>query len=325
MRNESDSPARHRVAVVATGGVPLFELAIAVEVFGIDRRDLTPDWYEFVLVAGDGAGTATSHGLSVPDACGLEALATADTVIVPACADVHDVAPAPLLAALRAAHERGSRVAAICSGAFVLAQAGLLDGRRATTHWMHADELARRHPAVVVDAQVLYVHDDVWTSAGSAAGLDMCLEIVRHDHGAALANELARRIVIPPHRDGGQAQYVRMVGPGARDRGPDVLDWARHNLARATVTRMAAQAGVSTRTLNRRVQAQTGRSPQLWLQRLRLDTAAELLETTDRPLDSIARQVGLGSASNLRARFVRGFGVSPSSYRHTFGSPTPGR
>lgn len=321
VRKKSDTASRHRVALVASPGVPLFELAIAAEVFGIDRRDLTPDWYEFALVASEAPATTIAHGLAVPADTGLEDLQRADTIIIPACATVHAHAPAPLLSALRAAHARGARIAAICSGSFVLAEAGLLDGRRATTHWMHAAELATRYPAVNVDPTVLYIHDDVWTSAGSAAGMDMCLELVRQDHGAAIANELARRIVTPPHRDGGQAQYIRPVsaaGPPRRD----VQDWARHHLADATITDMARHAGISTRTLNRHFHDTTGLAPQTWLQRLRLQTAAELLETTELTIDTIARRVGLGTSTNLRAQFTTTYSTSPASYRRTFHTST---
>jgi AraC family transcriptional activator FtrA len=279
VRKESDTPRRHRVVLVAAAGVPLFELAIATQVFGFDRRDITPDWYDFAIVGvDDAAPTRIEHGIIVPAGAGLSALRSADTVIVPACADIHGCSPDALLDALRAAHGRGARIAAICSGSFVLAEAGLLHARRATTHWMHADELARRYPTVDVDPAVLYVCDGVWTSAGSAAGLDMCLEMVRRDLGAAVANEVARRTVTPPHRDGGQAQYVRPAAGHAGQGSPDVREWAHRNIADATVTAMAGYAGVSVRTLNRQFRDQTRQPPQVWLQRLRLDTAAELLE-----------------------------------------------
>ncbi|WP_230486925.1 GlxA family transcriptional regulator [Nocardioides anomalus] len=315
MSKESDS--RHRVVLVASPGVPLFELSIPAEVFGIDRRELTPQWYDFALVSTDEPGTAVAHGLVVPAGAGLAALEQADTVVVPACADVQGAPPPALVEALRAAHARGTRIAATCTGSFVLAEAGLLDGRRAATHWMHADALRRRYPSVRVDEQVLYVHDDVWTSAGSAAGLDMCLELVRRDLGSAVANELARRIVVPPHRGGGQAQFIR---PSTRTAGPrrDVQEWARAHLADATVVAMAEHAGVSTRTLHRQFLGRTGQSPQAWLQGLRLDTAAELLESTDLGIGAVAHRVGLGTATNLRAQFAAAYGVPPSDYRATF-------
>jgi transcriptional regulator GlxA family with amidase domain len=255
----------------------------------------------------------------VPAGAGLAELGRADTVVVPACASVHGHAPSSLLDALRAAHHRGARIAAICSGTFVLAEAGLLNGRRATTHWMHCGELAARYPRVRVDPSVLYVHDGVWTSAGSAAGLDMCLELVRQDHGSAVATEVARRIVSPPHRDGGQAQFISPVpARDARAVDQDMHLWAREHLADATVTLMARRAKVSTRTLGRQFRERAGTTPQAWLRRLRVGAAAELLETTDLTVEHIAHRVGLGTAANLRAAFAATFGVPPQHYRRTF-------
>lgn len=308
--------------LVASPGVPLFEFAIPTEVFGTDRSDLTPDWYQFAVAGVDEPVTSLAHGLSVPAGQGLGALTQADTVIVPACVEVHQHAPDNLLSALRAAHQRGARIASICSGAFVLAEAGLLDQRRATTHWMHAGELARRYPTIDVDPTVLYVHDELWTSAGSAAGLDMCLELVRQDHGAAIANEVARRVVTPPHRTGGQAQYIRPVTNGPATPRPDVQDWARRTLPSVTVAAMARYCQVSQRTLNRNFRTQTGMPPQQWLQHARLEAAAELLEATRLTTEAIARRVGLGSASNLRAHFNSTYGVSPAHYRQTFNTAT---
>lgn len=308
---------RHRVVVIATQDVPLFELSIPCEIFGVDRTDLTPDWYEFELVAGT-TGTTTSRGLTVPAGRGLAALEDADTIIVPACSSIHTAAPPELLAALVAANGRGTRIASVCSGAFVLAEAGLLAGRRATTHWMHADELAARYPSVTVDATVLYIHDGLWTSAGSAAALDMCLELVRLDHGAAVANEVARRIVVPPHRSGGQAQYLR---PRPTPIGSDLaetLDWARSNLATVTITAIADHAGTSARTLHRTITRLTGNSPQEWLLRLRTHAAQELLESTTLTIAAIAARTGLGSAANLRTHFANNIGIPPSEYRSRF-------
>lgn len=299
--------------------MPVFEFAIAAEVFGIDRSDLTPDWYEFTVAGVDEPATAIAHGITVPAGNGLTALRSADTVIIPACADVRAHAPAALLAELRAAHNRGARIAGICSGTFVLAEAGLLDHRRATTHWMHATELASRYPYIAVDPAVLYVHDGVWTSAGSSAGLDMCLELVRQDHGASIANEVARRIVAPPHRAGGQAQYIRSIAPVGGQSQRNAHDWARRNLADATVAALADYAQVSQRTLHRQFREQTGLSPQAWLQRTRLEAAAELLESSQLTIEAIARRVGLGTAANMRAHFASTYGVAPARYRQTFG------
>lgn len=313
--------------MVATPEVPVFELAIPCEVFGIDRDELTSAWYTFELVA-TCPEVATSHGLGVPPGRGLTALADADTIIVPACGSIHRDAPAALLTALRSAYARGARIASLCSGAFVLAQAGLLDGRRATTHWMHAAELAARYPRIQVDPSVLYLNEGVWTSAGSAAALDMCLELVRVDHGAAIANEVARRIVIPPHRSGGQAQYIRPrpvpIGPALGD----TLGWARRNLDTVTVTAIAARAGTSSRTLHRMMRRLTGGSPREWLMRERLRSAQELLESTNLTTDAIAMRTGLGSAANMRGHFSRTLGLSPTQYRDTFATtrrPTSGR
>ncbi len=322
MRKESATRRRHRVVLVASPGVPLFEFAIAAEVFGTDRRSLTEDWYEFTIAGVDAPTTAIARGMTVPTPTGLAALTRADTVIVPACVDVHAHAPDALLDALRQAHARGARIAGICSGSFVLAEAGLLTGRRATTHWLHAGELAARYPDIAVDPTVLYVHDDVWTSAGSAAGMDMCLELVRQDLGAGVANEVARYVVTPPHRDGGQAQFIRTTYPSAAPRGQDVQEWARGSLSEVTVTDMARYAGISQRTLNRRFRDSVRMSPQDWLQRTRLDVAAEQLETTDLTIEAIARRVGLGSATNLRARFAGTYGVPPAQYRRTFNRRT---
>ena len=311
------------VAVVALPGTPIFELAVPCEVFGVDRSDLAPGWYDFGIypVAGD---VSVAHGFGVPDGHDLAALSGAGTVLVPGCRSIHDGAPQQLLAALRAAHDRGARVAGICSGGFVLAQAGLLDGLRATTHWMHAGELARRFPTVTVDGDVLYVQQGrIWTSAGTAAAIDLCLELVRQDHGASIANEVARRMVIPPHRGGGQAQYIRTTTVTAYgDPLADVLAWARANIHRnLAISDLANRAGVSHRTLIRRFRATTRTTPQQWLARERTMLAQQMLETTPLPIDRIAQRSGHGTAANMRLQFQRHVGVSPSAYRATFNLP----
>lgn len=316
MRKKS---ATHRVIVVATPRAPVFELGVACEVFGIDRSDLTPAWYDFELV-GTETQTMLAHGLTVPEGRGLPSLAEADTIVVPACASIHDDPPAGLAEAIATAHQRGARIASICSGAFVLAASGILDGRQAATHWMHADELARRYPRVRVNSSALYLHDDrIWTSAGSAAGLDLCLELVRQDFGAAITNEVARRVVTPPHRAGDQAQYIRRTPTNDPANIARLHQWARENLTDVSVATLAARAGVSERTLNRLFCASTQMTPQGWLQRERLTAAQELLETTNLTLEVIARRVGLGTPANLRAHFTTTFGVSPRTYRDTFG------
>jgi AraC family transcriptional activator FtrA len=309
----------HKVAVAVVDGVALFELAVAWEVFGTDRRELTQDWYDFRLVAAEPGEIRTQGGFKLETPYGVEALAEADTIIVPACADVdaHD----PLLVELRAAHDRGARIASICTGAFVLAAAGLLDGRRATTHWMHAEQLAERYPNVDVDPNVLYVEDGpIFTSAGTAAGIDMCLHMVRLDLGSEVANAVARRMVVPPHRNGGQAQYVDAPLPRADEDtlGP-VLDWAVANLEEPlTLEDMARKARISTRTLVRRFQAATGTTPLQWLLGQRVRRAQHLLEATNEPVERIASLAGFGTAANLRQHFTRTVGVPPMTYRRTF-------
>lgn len=319
------SARAHQVAVPVPAGTPVFELAVPCEVFGQDRSDLVSPWYGLTLCPVGSAPVALRHGLALTGGGTLDDLAAADTVVVPAWSDPLREPPADLLDALRAAHARGARVASICTGAFVLAAAGLLDGRRATTHWMYADDLAVRYPRVRVDAGVLYTDDgDVLTSAGTAAGLDLCVHMVRADHGARIAAEVARRLVVPPHRDGGQAQYIRspLPAPGAEaDTVSAVMAWALEHLDRPlTVADLARRAAMSQRTFARAFAAAAGTSPMHWLARRRIAAAQELLETTDLPVERIAARVGFGSAVTLRARFGQVAGVSPSQYRRTFAS-----
>ena len=313
----------HQVAVPVPAGTPVFELAVPCEVFGQDRSDLVSPWYGLTLCPVGAPPVSLRHGLALTGGGSLDDLAAADTVVVPAWSDPLREPPADLLDALRAAHARGARIASICTGAFVLAAAGLLDGRRATTHWMYADDLAVRYPRVRVDAGVLYTDDgDVLTSAGTAAGLDLCVHVVRADHGARIAAEVARRMVVPPHRDGGQAQYIRspLPPPGAEaDAISRVMAWALEHLDRPlTVADLARRAAMSQRTFARAFAAAAGTSPMHWLARRRIALAQELLETTDLPVERIAARVGFGSAVTLRARFGQVAGVSPSQYRRAF-------
>jgi transcriptional regulator GlxA family with amidase domain len=317
----------HQVAVPVPGDTPLFELAVPCEVFGLDRSELVAPWYGFTLCPVGKAPVGLPHGLTLTGGGSLDDLAAADTVVVPAWSDPRSEPPADLLDALRAAHDHGARIASICSGAFVLAAAGLLDGRRATTHWRYADALAARYPQVRVDPNVLYTDDgDVLTSAGTAAGLDLCLHMIRADHGARVAAEVARRLVVPPHRDGGQAQYIRspMPPPGAEaDAISSVMAWALEHLDRPmTVADLARRAAMSPRTFARAFAAAAGTSPMHWLARRRISAAQELLETTDLPVDRIAEKVGFGSAVTLRSRFTQVAGVPPSQYRRTFAGRT---
>lgn len=314
-----------RVVVPMLETVALFELAVPVGVFGpTDRADLAPDWYELV-VCGTGTHTA-SAGLTVSARAGLSALRTADLVIVPACVMPDYEAPPALLSALRAAHARGARIASLCTGAFVLAAAGLLDGRTVTTHWMYADELRRRHPAVTVDERPLYVDDgDILTSAGTAAALDLCLHIVRTDFGAAVAAEVSRRMVIAPHREGGQSQYIPAPVPARTDGFAPVLDWAVRHLDRPlTMAELADRAGMSLRTFGRHFADRVGVTPLAWLNQQRLARARALLETTDLPVETVAQRSGLGTGSGLRQHFQRAYGTTPASYRRTFRAAVAG-
>ncbi|WP_327350760.1 helix-turn-helix domain-containing protein [Streptomyces sp. NBC_01304] len=308
------------VALAVFDGVPHFELASACEVFGVDRSDLADPWYEFMLCGNPGTVRVGGRFSLEPDQ-GLDRLAQADTVIVPACVDPEQDPPADLVEAIRAAYEAGARIASLCTGAFVLAAAGLLDGRRATTHWWHAAALADRYPHITVDAGVLYIDNgQVLTSAGKAAAMDLCLHLVRLDHGAAVANALARRLVVPPHRAGGQAQFVETPMPEQRDTplGP-LLPWVMARLDRPlTVEDLARRANMSSRHLARHFHATTGTTPLRWLLNQRIQRARELLETTDDSVDAIATATGMGTATTLRRHFHRTVGVSPVTYRQTF-------
>ncbi|MEU6176116.1 helix-turn-helix domain-containing protein [Streptantibioticus parmotrematis] len=314
---ETDMP--RTVAVAISDGIPILEVAAPCEVFGVNRVDLSDPWYDFMVCGSD---SARFGGWFRPEgARSLDELATAHTVIIPACRDVAEEPPAELVEAVRAAHDAGARIVSICTGSFVLAAAGLLDGRRATTHWIHADLLAARYPGVTVDADVLYVDEgDVLTSAGKSAGIDLCLHLVRLDHGAAVANALARRLVMPPHRDGGQAQFVAPPAVSGQDHPlADLLPWVTARLDEPmTVVDLARQANMSTRTLSRHFNAVTGKTPLQWLLSQRINQAQELLETTDQSIEQIAAQTGMGTAGTLRRHFNRMVGVSPDTYRRTF-------
>jgi transcriptional regulator GlxA family with amidase domain len=308
-----------RIGVVAFDGVVPFDLAMPCEVFGRARlRDGRPA-YEVRVCGVSPEVDAGAFRLRAP--AGLRALAGVDTVIVPGVADLGRAPPPALLAALRAAARRGARLASICSGAFVLAAAGLLDGRRATTHWLAAGELERRYPAVRVDANVLYVDEgQILTSAGAAAGLDLCLHLVRRDHGAAVAADAARTSVMPLERAGGQAQFI-VHAPTTPEGGSlePLQRWLEQHLERRLgLDEIARRAAMSTRTLNRRFREQTGMTPLQWLLQARVRRAQQLLETTGQPLEQVAERAGFGSATTLRQRFGRVVGASPQAYRRAF-------
>ncbi|WP_043715439.1 helix-turn-helix domain-containing protein [Kutzneria sp. 744] len=311
------------VALAAADGMRHLELAVACEVFGADLSGVVAPWYEVVVCASD---TVRIGRFRLEPDHGLDRLAHADTVIVPALADVDADPPADLVDAVRAAHEAGARVVSLCTGAFVLAAAGLLDGRRATTHWAHTGALAARHPRVEVDPDVLYVDSgSVLTSAGKAAAMDLCLHLVRSDHGSAIANTIARSLVVPPHRAGGQAQFVTAPVP-AQDNHPlaELLPWATQRLDQPmTVEDLARRANMSSRNLGRHFRSVTGATPLQWLLTQRIRHAQELLETTDDSVDAIAAAVGMGTAATLRRHFNRTVGVPPDAYRRTFRSSSP--
>ncbi|WP_067820232.1 helix-turn-helix domain-containing protein [Actinomadura kijaniata] len=307
------------VAVAVADGILHFELALAYELFSSPPPVSVEDWYEPVI-CGAGAVRADGRFLLEPDG-GLDRLALADTVIVPGWADVDTDPPADLVDAVRAAHEAGARVASLCTGAFVLAAAGLLEGLRATTHWAHTEALAARHPRIEVDPDVLYVDNgSVLTSAGKAAAMDLCLHLVRRDHGSVVANAVARRLVVPPHRPGGQAQFVATPVPERHDHPlSDLLAWAARRLDQPlTVEDLARQANMSSRHLGRHFRSMTGTTPLQWLLTQRIRRAQELLETTDDSVDAIAEATGMGTATTLRRHFNRTVGVPPDSYRRTF-------
>jgi transcriptional regulator GlxA family with amidase domain len=316
-------PSVHVVAVLALDGVVAFDMAVPCQVFGSTTTTGDLPLYETrVCTRPGGAATSAALGrMRLETPFGLDALSTADTIVVPGHEDAEADPPGEVLDALRAAADRGARIASICVGAFVLAAAGLLDGRRVTTHWHYARRLARRHPRVEVDPAVLYVDDgQVLTSAGVAAGIDLCLHVVRRDHGAAMAARTARRIVMAPQRDGGQAQFIRYEDP--LDGEPALqrtLAWLEANLhCPLTLDDIARHAAISVRTLTRRFREQAGTTPLQWLARARVRRAQELLESTDLPVERVAAESGFGSPVTLRAHFARSIGASPQAYRNAF-------
>nr|WP_183749932.1 transcriptional regulator FtrA [Rhizobium sp. BK196] len=315
-------PVNRRVVSLAYDGLCTFEFGITAEIFGLDRPEAGPNWYQFKSVSLEEQVLHACGGLMVK-ATGSEAdLHQAGTIIVPGWRGPDAPVPDPICDALIRAHRGGARIISICGGAYVLAAAGLLDGRRATTHWRFAEHLARRYPAIEIDATCLYIDEgDILTSAGSSAGIDLCLHIVRSDFGAELANTVARRLVMYSHRQGGQSQFIERPVPLRReaDRLSSILDHILANLQNPhTISSLARHAGMSERTFQRRFQSLTGLSPLKWILRERLEQARILLETSPTAPDEIARVTGLGSAENLRLQFGRHYGVSPVTYRNRF-------
>lgn len=308
----------HEVAVLAMHGFVPFDLSIPCEVFGRVRLFGEKPAYR-VRVCGE-ANIVRTEAFSLRASSNLKHLASADTVIIPGLDDAGRRIRPAVLAAIRTAWAKGARIASICSGAFVLAETGLLDGRRATTHWMGTAELARRFPRITVDPDVLFVDEGrIITSAGAAAGLDMCLHIVRQDHGQAVAAHAARLAVAPLDRGGGQAQFIRPEPPSSNASLASLLDWMRANAHQPLdVDTLAAHACVSPRTFARRFREQTGTTPLQWLLRARIQRAQELLETTSSTIDEVATATGFEAAVTFRTRFHRIVGVSPSAYRSSF-------
>ncbi len=310
----------HHVVAVVNPVQGTFELGCAAEVFGTVRSGV-PQHYTFTVCAETPGPVPTSAGYAISVSRGLSALASADTVIIPGWRPLEAPVPPRLRRALLRAHARGARIATICSGVFALAQTGLLDGRTATTHWARTEQLQRRFPAITVEPDVLYVdHGDVATSAGAGAGIDLCLHLLRRDHGPAYAALVARHMVMPPHRDGGQTQYAPPAAP--EDGLDDLQAWVSTRLDTPLgVADLAAHLNVSPRTLARRFVDQFGTSPGAWLLSRRIAEARVLLEQTDLPVESIATRVGLGSALNLRRRFQAQVGTTPGAYRRAFRMP----
>lgn len=310
----------HSVVALAYDGLCTFEFGVATELFGLPRPELGIEWYDFEVVSVEEGPLRMLGGTTLRAPTDLSVVAGADTVVIPGWKSI-DVEPdAAVLQALCEAHARGGRIMTICSGVFALAATGLLDGREATTHWRYTDALQRRHPAIRVQPDVLYVDNGrLLTSAGSAAGLDLGLHLIRRDHGAEIANRVARRLVLPPARDGGQAQFIDR--PAATTNGDiaSTLDWAREHLDRRLgVADLAANAAMSPRTFARRFRSEVGSSPHRWLTEQRVVRAQALLESTAEPVDRIASAVGFGSAATLRHHFDRVLQTTPTRYRARF-------
>jgi len=322
MRKDS---AMHRVVALALEQVVAFDLSIPAQVFGRPDPDLGRDGYEFAVCAAVAGPVATTTGFDVVAPFGLEALERADTITVPGFNPQEERLPDGVADALRAAHARGARIVSVCTGAFALADAGLLDGRRATTHWADAAELARRYPAVEVDDRVLFVdHGDVATSAGVAAGIDLCLQLVRADHGAGAAAAIARRMVVAPYREGSQAQFIDRPLPEPAGGLAATRAWALERLAQPlTVGEMAAHAGWSVRSFARHFRAETGTTPLRWLHEQRVAEALRLLEQSELGVDAVAARAGFGTAASLRLHLRRAAATTPTAHRRAFTRARP--
>ncbi|MEP9348252.1 transcriptional regulator FtrA [Xanthobacter sp. KR7-225] len=309
------------VVILAYDRLCTFEFGCAFEVFGLSRPEMGPDWYRCLTAAAEPGPIRGAGGLRIEADGGLELLEQADTIVLPGWRGPTAAASEPMLDALRRANANGTRIVSICGGAFVLAQAGLLTGRRATTHWHHLATLAARYPDISIERRALYVDEgDILTSAGSASGLDLCIHIVRKDFGAKAANSVARRLVVAAHRDGGQSQFIeRSLPPPSGARLSALLESVEQHLdKRWSVKRMASEARVSVRSLHRQVREATGMPPGEWLQRRRLAYARDMLEETNLSIEDIATRSGFGTATNFRQHFRASVGLSPGTYRVRF-------
>lgn len=310
------------IAVVAFDRISPFHLSVPCAVFGEDRRDAGVPRFELLVCGVEKGRLATSAGFGLTGLGTLRELDRADIVIVPSWRDPNELPPQSLLSALRKAADRGAVVVGLCLGSYVLAAAGLLDGLRATTHWLWADDLAGRYPQIEVDRDVLYVDQgEIVTSAGGAAGIDCCLHLLRRLHGAEISSRVARRMVVPPHRQGGQAQYIEqpLGATPDSDRFSQALEWVLHNLDHLhTLDTLAARACMSRRTFTRRFRQVTGTTVGSWLLNQRLTLAQRLLETTGKPIDVVAQESGFWSESSLRLHFNKVFSTSPARYRKEF-------
>lgn len=315
------TPRNRRVAALAYDRLCTFEFGIVVEIFALPRPELSVDWYRFSVCSLDPGPLRATGGLMVQPTAGLRGLQRAGTIVIPGWRDPEERPPEAWLRAVRAAHARGTRLVTICSGVFVLAAAGLLDGKRATTHWRYVDRLRALYPTIRVEPDVLYVDEgSILTSAGSAAGIDLCLHIVRRDYGAEVANQVARRLIVPPQREGGQSQYIPApIRTDTRGGLSRVLEWAQRQLHEPlSVNRLAQHAAMSPRTFARRFREETGTTPHNWLTHQRLLAAQRRLETTNESVDEIAEAVGLQTAATLRLHFRRALRTTPTAYRRRF-------
>ena len=324
MRDKAANAAARSVALIVYDGVPPFEVGVACDVFGgvYYAEEFGVPWYQLAVCAAT-PSVQLNVGLRMDVPAGLDAVRAAGTVVVPPT-EQRDQIPAAVLDELRAARARGQRILSLCTGAFILAEAGILDGQRATTHWAECADLAARYPQVTVDPDVLYVDDgDLLTSAGSAASIDLCLHVVQQDYGSEVAARLARDLVVPLYREGGQAQFIDTPIPALADHGQhlfaDTVTWLQAHLDQeVTVADLAGRAAMSPRTFARRFQASTGTTPYQWIVRERIRLAQRLLETTDLPIDTVAVKTGFATAGNLRKHFSRAVRTSPHAYRDAF-------